>query len=217
MMKVLVTVSGLVFAIFFTACSTAKTYQNRTGFLTSYESMMKVPGSNSLYFETMADSNLSAYEKILIPDIIVLSNTPTSTPSENSLYTLVTAYTSAAYRKNIIMSSSNYDVVDVAQKDAIVMQIALSMIEVHPEDKHWDKLSALPFSLNASTYAAYQEGNVRLLVEVKITDAMDGRVLARSILAVEDEKIILHDPGRLQFKDIQAALDKWLNESVIKH
>lgn len=210
------TVGTLVLALVLTACSAAKTYQNRTGFLDSYEGIKQVSSNHSLYFEQMPDSNLSAYDKIVIPDIKVIANTFAPTPYEHKLYSLISAYTTAAYRQNIIKNSANYKVVDVAQKGAIVMQIAVSMIEVHPDDHEWDNLSALGFTLNAGTYAAYLEGDARILIEARITDAMTQRLLAHSVHAIRDEKIILHDPDRLQFSDVQAGLDRWLNESIVK-
>lgn len=215
-MKKIYLVSGLVCSLLLTACSTSRAYQNRTGFLNSYDGIVKVDSNDSLYFEQMTDSNLSAYNKILIPDIKVISSTLAPTPYENRLYSLISAYATAAYRKNIIKSSSNYEVVDVAQKGAIIMEIAISMIEIHPDDKEWDNLSTLEFSLNASTYAAYLEGDARMLIEARITDAMTQRLLARSVHAIVDEKIVLHDPDRLQFNDVQAALDRWLNDSMVK-
>lgn len=214
-MKTVYSLGTLALAFVLTACSAAKTYQNRTGFLSSYEGIEQVSSRESLYFEQMPDSNLSAYDKIVIPDIQVISNTPESTSYENRLYSLVSAYTTAAYRKNIINNSANYQVVDVAQQGAIVMQIAISMIEVHPDDKSWDSLSALGFSLNAGTYTAYLEGDARILVEARITDAMTQKLLARSVHAIVDEQVILHDTDRLQFKDVQSALDKWLSGSIV--
>lgn len=202
--------------VLITACSSPLTYQNRTGFFKAYNRLEKVSIDNISYFEKSEDANLSRYNKIVIPEIKVLSNSVGQTPQENELYTLVSAYTTAAYRKSIIKKSSNYALVDVAQKDSMIMQIALSMVEVHPEEKSWDNLSALAFSINPSTYLTYQEGNARLLVEARITDAMSGKVLARSMRVVMEEEIRLHN-DRLEFTDLQAALDRWLNEAVIKH
>jgi uncharacterized protein DUF3313 len=140
-----------------------------------------------------------------------------TSPQDNRLYAQVSAYSTAAYTKNIIKNSANYKVVDVAQKGAMVMQIALSMVEVHPEDANWDQLSALPFTLDASTYTVYNEGNARLLIEARISDAMSGRLLARSMRIVMEEEIRTHGGAYLEFKDLQAALDTWLYEAVFKH
>lgn len=207
---------GLILAVILNSCASPKDYKSRTGFFNSYSGLEESKQTDSFLFEQMKDVNLSAYNKILIPDIKVLSNTLFSTPSENRLHIQASAYTSAAYRKNIIKNSSNYEVVDVPQKETMVIEISISMIEVHPEDKEWDGLSALAFSLNPSTYAAYEEGNVRLMIEAKITDAMSEKLLARSIHVIKDKEVKLHTAYKLQFKDFQDALDSWLNEALIK-
>lgn len=206
----------LIFFVF-TACSTTQTYQNRTSFFKSYDAFQPVAHSRSLFFHQEEDANLSAYDKMFIPEIQVLAHTVHASAEDNKLYTQISAYTTAAYTKNIVKNSANYKVVDVAQKGAMVMQIAISMVEVHPEDKNWDQLSALPFTLDAGTYSVYSEGNARLLIEARITDAMSGRLLARSMRIVMEEEVRAHNDAHLQFKDLQAALDTWLYEAMLKH
>lgn len=207
----------LLLSLVFTACSTTQTYHNRTGFFKSYESFKPVAHNSSLFFHKEADANLSAYDKMFIPEIKILPHTLQTTSEDNKLFAQIAAYATSAYTKNIIKNSANYKVVDVAQKGAMVMQIAISVVEVHPEDENWDQLSSLPFTLDASTYAAYTEGNARLLIEARISDAMSGSLLARSMRIVNKEKIRLHEDTHLQFKDLQAALDTWLYEAVLKH
>jgi hypothetical protein len=194
-----------------------QTYHNRTGFFKSYDEFKPTSHDNFLFFHKEDDANLSHYDKIFIPDIKILSYTANMNSEDNKLYTQIAAYSTAAYTKNIIKNSANYKVVDVAQKGAMVMQIALSIVEVHPEDANWDQLSALPFTLDASTYSAYSEGNARLLIEARISDAMNGKLLARSMRIVMEEEIKAHDDTHLQFKDVQTALDRWLYEAVLKH
>lgn len=207
----------LFVSLVFTACSATKTYHNRTGFFKSYEAFEPVAHNSFLFFNKEEDANLSAYDKIFIPEVRILSHTAQATPADNKLYTQVAAYATPAYTKNIIKNSANYKVVDVAQKGAMIMQIAISMVEVHLEDENWDQLSALPFTLDASTYSVYSEGNARLLIEARISDAMTGRLLARSMRIVQEKEIRLHDDARLQFEDLQAALDTWLYEAALKH
>jgi len=207
----------LLISLAFAACSTTQTYHNRTGFFKSYDEFKPVAQNSSLFFNKEEDVDLSTYDKIFIPEVLVLPHTVHATAEDNKLYTQIAAYSTAAYTKNIIKNSANYQVVDVAQKDAMVMQIALSMVEVHPEDKNWDQLSALPFTLDASTYSAYSEGNARLLIEARISDAMSGKLLARSMRIVMEEEVKVHDDTHIQFKDVQTALDRWLYEAVFKH
>ncbi len=215
-MKLLHLISLLLSLLILCACSANYKFQLRTGFLDSYDGLEKVSADKVHYFKTMDDANLSAYDKIYIPDIKVLSNTTRSTPKENKLYTLISEYTSAAYRKNIMKNSANYSMVGVAQEGTIIMQIAISTVEVHTQDKEWDNLSALAFCLNESTLEKYKEGNVRLLIEARITDAMNEKLLAHSMRVIMDEEIRTNKEY-LAFSNVQASLDKWLYKAVIKH
>ena len=215
-MKFLHIISLLFSLLFFTACSANFKYELRTGFLDSYDGLEKVSTDKVHFFQTMDDANLSAYDKIYIPDIKVFSNTQETSPTDNKLYTLISEYTSAAYRKNIMKSSANYSMVDVAQEGTIIMQIAISAVEVYPHNEEWDNLSAIAFTLNESTQKQYKKGNVRLLIEARITDAMNEKLLAHSMRVIMDEEI--HSNKKyLSFSNIQASLDKWLYKAIIKH
>jgi len=215
-MKVLRLISIIASVLIFSACTTNLNYQIRTGFLDNYDGLKKVSTNEIHFFENIDDANLSAYDKIYIPDIKVFSNTSVQTAQENELYTQITAYTTAAYRKNIMKKSANYSLVDVAQEGTIIMQIAISTVEVHPKDKEWDNMTALPLSMTESTQKTYQEGSARLLIEARISDAMNDKLLARSMRVIMDQEIRSND-DRLSFKDLQASLDRWLYKTVIKH
>lgn len=215
-MKITTPFIALALTALVSGCASQQPHQNRSGFLGSYEFSAQADSDKTYYFETLEGADLSAYEKILVPEIKVISNTKKQSSQENVLNEQISSYASAAYRQNIIKNSSNYTLVDVAQVDTMIIQIALSMVEVHPDDKNWDKLSALALSLNPQTFMSYQEGDARLLVEARISDAISGKVLARSMRIVMEEKVALH-AEQLQFQDLQPALDRWLNEAMIKH
>ncbi|MBE0499106.1 MAG: DUF3313 family protein [Campylobacterales bacterium] len=215
-MKITTSFLALALTALVSGCASQPLHQNRSGFLGSYAFSAQAVSDRTYYFETLEGADLSAYEKILVPDIKVLPNTKRQSSQENILYEQISSYASAAYRQNIIKNSSNYTLVDVAQVDTMIIEIALSMVEVHDDDKEWDNLSALALSLNPQTFMRYQEGDARLLVEARISDAISGKVLARSMRIVMEEKVSLHS-DKLQFQDLQPALDRWLNEAMIKH
>lgn len=202
-----------IFTLFFTAviffgCSSVP---KNTGFFKSYEGLREV--SENLYFEKMLDANLSKYNKIYIEDILVLPNTRCSTPQENKLYAQISSYATPAYRKIISKNSSNYKLVDVAQKDTMVMQIAISMVKITSNEDGLYGLRSVDFSINENTKDIYKDEKARLLIEVKTTDAMTGSLLARSVRVVMDQKVVPHDE-HFKFKDVQAALDSWLSETI---
>lgn len=215
-MKISHLASAFVTLVILNACSANVAYQFRTGFLNDYESLEKAPKGEFHFFEKVGSVDLTAYDKIVVPDIKVIANSTASTPQENELFTQISAYTSAAYRKNIMKKSANYTLVDVPQEGSMVVNIAISLVEVHPEDKDWDNLMAFPFTLNASTYSSFLEGNVRLLIEARITDAMSNKVLARSMRVMMRDEVRINS-DKIEFKDLQAALDRWLNEAVVRH
>ena len=206
----------ILIALAISACSTSQSYHNRTGFFKDYSGFKPVERESLLFFHQEKGADLSSYTKILVPEIQVLPHSSAPMGEDNRLYAEISAYATAAYRKNIIKNSANYKLVDVPQQGTMVIQIALSMVEVYPDDKGWDPLSALPFTLDASTYSVYAEGSARLLVEAQITDAVSGKRLAGSMRVINEEKITVKS-RHLRFQDIQMALDTWLYEVALKH
>lgn len=213
-MKSLIIIAVFTYTLLLGGCSLFSPQHKRTAFLDlcGYE-RSKIKETRC--FETIEGADLSRYEKILLPDITVLPNTKTHSAGERVLHAQIASYATAAYRHNIAKSSANYNLVDVPQADAIILQIAISMVEVHPEDKAWDDRSALAFSLSPQTLEIYQKGEARILIEARISDAISGKLLANSAHVVMEE-VRLHGK-QLQFHDLQAGLDKWLNEAVVKH
>lgn len=195
----------------FSACVSKN---NVTGFLESYEGLKPVSSTKKIHlFSKDTDSNLSAYTKILIPDIKVLPNSREQSPYDLNLYTQISAYASASYRKIIMKNSANYELVDVPQKGTMVMHIALSMVQVKDENTTFEGLKLLAFKKDHSSHTVYEQANGRLLIEVKTTDAFSNKVLARSLHVMTNNKVsALGD--KLRFKDLQAALDAWLAQSI---
>lgn len=214
-MKYMISTSLFISMLIFSACSVASD-PLRTGFLSDYDGFQHVSAGDMHYFQRLDDANLSWYDKMFIPEIKVFSNTAEPSFGDSRLYSEITAYTTAAYRKNIMKKSANYCLVDVAQEGTMLMEIAISTVEVHPSDEKWDNLTALPFSINDRTKKSYEEGSVRILIEARISDAMNNDLLARSMRVIMKEEVRV-DSDQLSFKDIQASLDRWLYDSAIAY
>jgi hypothetical protein len=198
-------VASLVFLVLVvTACTSPK----RTGVLDSYDSLYPVAKDKRHFFNKSRDANLSAYTNILVPPIKVLSLLPENTPQQIKLNNQISAYATAAYRKLIMKHSSNYQLVDVGQKNTLVMNIFISLVKVSPEDEGLKSVSSIPF-------AAIQMDEVHLLIEVRTTDAMSGKTLTRSMQVIEDQTIVAISDV-LEFKDFQKALDSWLEGVIVK-
>ncbi len=208
--------TGVSVLLLLCACSTTSGIKSRTGFLKEYTGLKQVDKHGYHYFQNLDNADLSLYDKIFIPEIKVIANTEKPTPKQCRLYKQIAAYTTAAYRKNIMKRSANYTLVDVAQKGTLLMQIAVSAVEVHLDDDEWDNLRALPLALNDMTRKRYQEGTVRLLIEARISDAMSNKPLARSMRVIMEEEVHT-SADDLEFKQLQASLDRWLYTAAVKY
>ncbi len=201
-LKAIVTLS--LISLIIVACSSPK----RTGVLGLYDSLSPVSKGRLHFFKQSDDVNLSTYSKVLVPPIKVVSLLPYDSPEQIKLNSQISAYSTAVYRKMIMKHSSNYQLVDVGQKGTLVINIFLSLAEVSPGGRSLEEIRSVSFKVS-------QSDSVHLLIEVRTTDAMNGKVLARSMQVVENETIVPKSDF-LAFKDLQKALDKWLDGVIIK-
>jgi len=180
-----------------------------TGFLKGYENLkpLSTRANHLIYKES--DANLSAYTKLYIPEIKVLSLSPEISPYDRELYAKVSAYCTASYKKLISKKSANYELVGVGQKGTLVLEVALSLVD----GNNLDKAKAVAFVKKHHNAKLYEEGRTHLLVEVKTRDAMNNKVLVQS-MRLMDEKKIKVTSKQIQFKDLQPALDAWLAQLI---
>ena len=109
-------------------CS-SKPVPSSTGFLHSYNGLKPVSSDKTHLFSKNKDVNLSSYTKLFIPDVKVIALSEDIRPYDRELFTQISAYSTASYKKLISKKSSNYELVDVAQKGTLILEVALSMVE----------------------------------------------------------------------------------------
>ncbi len=197
----------LVLSAFY-AC--APLSSSNTGFLDRYDGLEPVASNRFHLFSNDAQMDLSSYNKLLIPEIEVLPLHDHPSAYDRELYTQISAYATASYRKMIKRFSSNYQLVDVPQKETLVMYIALSLVSLQETE-----IEPIAFSKNRQNQALFDTGKVALLVEVKTKDAFSNKTMTRSVQVIDTTPIVSLQE-RIRFNDLQHSLDAWL-ERVIKH
>ena len=180
-----------------------------TGFLHSYKGLEPVSSDTTHLFSKNKDINLSHYTKLYIPEVKVIALSEKINPYDRELFTQISAYSTASYKKLISKKSSNYELVDVAQKGTLILEVALSMVD----GDDILKAHSLAFKSDAQTQEAYSKGEARLLVEVKTSDAMNNEVLVQSMHLISDQEV-LTTADTLKFRDVQPALDRWLTQLI---
>ena len=196
---------GMVALIIILSACSAK----HTGCFSTYDGLKSISSENMHWVERSND-DLQGYTKLLIPPVKVISSLSSQdTPYDIKRNAEISAYTTSVYRKMIMRRSSNYELVDVAQKDTLVLNICLSIVEVSPDQKSLDDLNSISFD-DIDDEGAY------LMVEVRTTDAFSNEVLVRSLQVMQDEKIIPTSEV-LRFNDLRKSLDTWLSRAIFKH
>ncbi len=190
-MKILI---SIVLLLLFSACATKE-----RGLFNSYIGLKKI--DKNFYFEQTNEANLSAYDKVFVPEVKLMINQGELKPAQHQLNMEIKAYATQKYRKKI----SHYKRVDIRQKGTIELRIALSLASLEKNKKGLNALNFRPISPSETEEKLY------LVVETEAIDVMTLKRLSRCVRIVSDKSI---DTSNLSFKEIQPSLDSWLSTTI---
>lgn len=192
-------ITGVLFML--SGCSTKTMQATNTGFFDDYKQFDNTQ---------VTKPNLQKYEKIMIMpvEIISVNLEEKRTPLQQEFYDEVSLYLNTSYKKDI-EANGNYEIVDEKSSNTLIMQTAISAVEVHLRDKNWNQFSPISLDLNVVSYNAFMDEDVRILGEVKLIDAQSGEVIFRGLNIQKDAKIVVSG-SRLKLEDLMNGLNGWL-------
>lgn len=194
-------ITGIV--LIMNGCSSKTMQATNSGFFDDYKQFENVE---------IQKPNLKKYTKIIVMPVEVISvNLEESrTPKQQELYDDISLYLYTSYKKDL-QESGSYELVDKKSSNTLILQTAISTVEVHTEDKNWNQLSPISLDLNVVSYNAYMDEDVRVLGEVKLIDAQSGDVIFRGLNIQKNDKILISGEY-LTIEDIKNGLDSWLEQ-----
>lgn len=198
-----------VFALVMSGCAGKSVEAKNSGFFEEYESFTAPNGYTAQ--RVPKDFDMSKYKTVFISPVLVISAVPEAqqTASQKRLYKEIAEYVAEGYKREI--SKSGYMLVDTKGADTLVLESAISAVEVHFEDEKWNQFSPIAIDLTVNSYNSYMDENVRILGEKRIVDATSGETLFESMEIIKDEKIVINGES-LEFENIKSALDRWIEQ-----
>ena len=194
------TMVGLTFLLSGCGSRTVEVSTN-TGFFENYKQTTT---------QTKVKPTPTNYLKIQIAPVQVVSGMTqgTETPSQKKMYAEIAAYLNAGY-KEIVNANARYSISDSKANDTLVLESAISTVEVHYDDPSWNQHTPIEMGLDTISFNAYMYEFVRVLGESKLVDSLTGKVISRSMKIQKDHKIKITGDD-LVFADVKPALDTWL-------
>lgn len=175
------------------------------------------PASNTGFFkdyksiQTQEKPVLKEYTKINLSPIIVISGIDVIQQSalQKKVYKEISTYLNTEYKK--IISDAGYTLTDEKTKNTLVLESAISTVEVYLDDKEWNQLLPITMGIDVVSFNAYMNESVRLLGEMRLVDASSGKVISRNLSIVTEEKILILG-DEIAFRDVKVGLDAWLQQ-----
>lgn len=199
-------------AFLMSGCANKKLYTKNSGFFINYEELNKQVKPKVSEVQSKHAIALSTYKNIIIAPVKVISSIPKEqqTESQKELYKDISEYLTSKYKIELA-NSFKYALVEKPAKDTLVLETAISAVEVHFNDASWYQFSSIPMGLTVVSYNIYMDKDVRILGEKRLVDSQTGDVLNRSMNIIRDI-IIRVDSDNLEFKNIRHALDGWIEQ-----
>ncbi len=207
-------VALLAFTFLVSGCAGKSVAAKNSGFFNDYSQLQSNDGLSAT--KSFKEYDISKYKTVLISPVQVIAAVPQSeqSDSQKELYKKISEYVTNGYKREI-QDKTDFRVVDMKEQNSVILESAISTVEVHFDDKKWNQFSPVAMDITVTSYNSYVEGNVRVLGEKRIVNAVTGETMFESMEIIKDEKIIL-DGETLEFENIRPALDKWI-ELAVKH
>lgn len=194
-------------------CASKAVYQEQTGFLDDYETL--ISGNSCSKDQTVymySAQDLQSFNKVTLKDIKVISAIPQSeqTDEQKKLYELIATYVTYGLKK-AINEDTALSLVDMPGKDTLDLELAVSVVEVHLNDENWNQCSKTALGVNVVTYGVYLDDAVRILIESRIST--QDTLQAQSMQIIKDH-VIRAENNTLSFENVKPALDAWLKDAT---
>lgn len=199
-------------AFLMSGCAGKKLYTKNSGFFKDYEQLNKQIEPKSSKVQSKDSADLSFYKNIIVAPVKVISSIAKEqqTESQKKLYKDISEYLTTKCKEEL-GNSSKYILVENPSKNTLILESAISAVEVHFDDPQWYQFSSIAIGLTAVSFGVYVDEDVRILGEKRLVDSQTGDVLERSMNIQEDVKITLTG-YELEFTNIKPALDSWLKQ-----
>lgn len=194
-------------------CASKAVYQEQTGFLDDYETL--ISGSSCSKDQTIymySAQDLHDFNKVTIKPVKVISAIPESeqTQEQKKLYELISTYVTYGLKK-AINEDTTLSLEEMPGKDTLDLELAVSVVEVHLNDENWNQCSKTALGVNVVTYGVYLDDAVRVLIESRIST--EETLQAQSMQIIKDH-VIRAENNTLIFENVKPALDAWLKDAT---
>ncbi len=194
-------------------CASKAVYQEQTGFLDDYETL--ISGSSCSKEQTIymySAQDLHDFNKVTIKPVKVISAIPESeqTQEQKKLYELISTYVTYGLKK-AINEDTTLSLEEMPGKDTLDLELAVSVVEVHLNDENWNQCSKTALGVNVVTYGVYLDDAVRVLIESRIST--EETLQAQSMQIIKDH-VIRAENNTLIFENVKPALDAWLKDAT---
>ncbi|MDD5158362.1 DUF3313 family protein [Sulfurimonas sp.] len=198
-------------AFFMSGCMSRSPQAKNSGFFKDYKSFEKLVDFNKKSdHEIVLKKSAKEYKNVIVSAVQVISTIEPEqqTALQKKLYKEIGDYLNAEYKKSI-QNSGKYRLVEKSDEDTLVLESAISVVEVHPDDEKWSQFSPVSLGLSVVSANVYMDGDVRLLGEKRLVDAQTKEVISQSMSVIKDIKIIPKG-DELELEDLKPALNEWI-------
>jgi len=179
----------------------------QSGFLDDYSLLEQSKHDPDALLYISPGVDFSSYANVMVEPVALMANNE-QIRENGPLLKEVSQYMTQNLRTRI-QKNPNYNLVTQAQANTIKIKFALTAVTVEGSEKKGYQYIPVAYIVSTAKDAAgVTPKDVRVMVELNVTDADTAQVLARALSSQKGEQVVLRTNEKLTFKHLKPALDR---------
>jgi len=180
-----------------------------SGFLNDYSSLKQSPHDPTTLLYIAQDVDFSSYENVLVEPVKLIANNE-QIKANAGLLKEMSEYLTQRVR-NRLDKNPNFNLVTQPQDKTLKIEFALTAVAVsHDKRKGYQYIPVALVVSQAARATGVIDKNARVAMELRVSDANTGKILAKVMDSEVGEKVSIEEKD-LDFKHLKPALDNWAN------
>lgn len=200
--------TAVALGLLLSGCASNKSLtSHQSGFLNDYSSLKQSPDDPAALLYIAQDVDFSTYDNVMVTPVRIIANNE-QIKANKGLLKEMSEYLTQKVRTGI-RKNPNFNLVTKPQANTAKIEFALTAVTVSHNDRQVYQYIPVAFVITEAARASGKsDKNARVVVELKVTDANNAKVLGRAVTSQKGEQVAIHKEKKLTLDLLKPALDK---------
>lgn len=195
-------------------CANKSMTSQQSGFLDDYSVLKSSPYEDKALLYVAPDADIASYDSIMVEPVQIIANNE-QIKANSGLVKEMSDYMTQKVR-NRLDKNPNFKLVTKPEGKTIKIEFAITAATVsHDDRKTYQYIPVALVISGAARATGISQKNVRVMMELRVTDANTGKSLAKVIDAQAGEKVTIEEKD-LTLEHLKPLLDIWAQRLSVR-